>query len=86
VVEDGRSWHLKMKVSTMTETFIFNANIQLDEFHHRHALLGQCNSHERADFKHSLMHWIAFGLKEPELKFFFMSAVFDKRNSAMTPC
>jgi len=45
-----------MKVSTTAEKFIFNANIQLEEFHPRHALFELKNSHERPDFKHSLMH------------------------------
>jgi len=60
-----------MKVSSMTENFIFNANIQLDGFPDRQALLGQKSSHEKADFKHSPMQWIVFGLKEPEHSFFF---------------
>merc|ERR1712107_143500 len=47
---------LEMKVSTTVEKFIFNANIQLEEFHPRHALFELKNSHERPDFKHSLMH------------------------------
>jgi len=63
--------------------FIFNANIQLDEFHNRHALFEQRNSHERADFKHSLMHWIVFGLKESEPSFFSFRLYLTKEIQAL---